>query len=95
MVLASLFTSGRDEANFPDASDFQPSRWIRNANGKLSAVHRASASVPFALGSRSCVGQKLANIQMHFLISTVSFICVKYFENHNILYSISTFLFYF
>lgn len=81
MVLASLFTSGREESNFPNANDFQPCRWTREENGKLAAVHRASASVPFALGARSCVGQKLANIQMHFLISAVSFALYRIINN--------------
>lgn len=71
MVLASLFTSGFDDSSFPRAREFQPWRWLRQENGRYSSVLCPSASVPYALGARSCVGQKLANIQMHYLISTM------------------------
>lgn len=69
--MASLFTSGRDNSCFPDANEFQPWRWTRDSTGKLKCVNNASGSMPFALGSRNCVGQKLANLQIQNLLSEV------------------------
>lgn len=73
MVLASLYTAGRSDANFPAAHEFRPDRWTRVASsGKYTAVCQPGASVPYALGARSCIGQKVANMQMHYLLSSVS-----------------------
>lgn len=71
LVLTSLYTSGRDEYSFPDASEFQPRRWERDINGKLACVRRASSTIPYSLGARNCVGQKIANLQMHIMLSQV------------------------
>lgn len=79
MVIASLYTAGRCDNNFPDAAQFMPERWARNADdGKYAAVNRPGASVPYALGARSCIGQKLANIQMHYLLTGVSICSVAW-----------------
>lgn len=69
MVLSSLYTAGRTEANFPEALDFQPGRWSRDASGKYVAVTKPGASIPYAMGARSCVGQRLANTQMHCMLT--------------------------
>ncbi|XP_059480622.1 cytochrome P450 315a1, mitochondrial [Neocloeon triangulifer] len=70
LVLLSLYTSGRSAANFPDPSRFWPERWSReNSSGGLLGVNHASASIPFGLGARSCIGRKLADIQLTQLIS--------------------------
>lgn len=70
-MLTSLYTSGRDECSFPDASEFQPGRWERDQSGKLSGVRRASSTIPYAIGARNCIGQKIANLQMHSMLSQV------------------------
>lgn len=72
-VIASMYTIGRDEKSFPNANVFQPSRWIRDDSGNLQCVHRPNASMPYAMGVRSCVGQKLANLMMHTVLSKVKF----------------------
>lgn len=71
LVLTSLYTAGRDENSFPDASEFQPWRWERDQSGKLACVRRASSTIPYSLGARNCVGQKIANLQMHCMLSQV------------------------
>lgn len=67
LVLLSLFTSGRNANNFPEPERFWPERWLRTShstNGSYKAVHNPHASMPFAMGARSCIGRKLAETQM-------------------------------
>uniref|UniRef100_A0A1B0CLM4 Cytochrome n=1 Tax=Lutzomyia longipalpis TaxID=7200 RepID=A0A1B0CLM4_LUTLO len=68
MAIISLFTSGRDPKNFHDPEKFNLHRWCRSEE---SPVHRPQASLPFALGSRSCIGQKIAVKQMCELLRQV------------------------
>lgn len=72
-IIASIYTSGRDEQNFSRANEYLPYRWDRNDARKNELVnHVTSASLPFALGARSCIGKKLAMLQMTELISQVN-----------------------
>lgn len=68
-VVASMYSIGRDAVSFPNPNTFQPSRWLRDSSGNLHCVHRPN--MPYAMGIRSCVGQKLANSMMHTLLSKV------------------------
>nr|BAM73861.1 cytochrome P450 [Bombyx mori] len=71
-VIASIYTSGRDEQNFSKADQFLPYRWDRNDQRKKDLVnHVPSATLPFAFGARSCIGKKMAMLQMTELISQI------------------------
>lgn len=49
-----------------------PERWLREEDtGELKAVYEAHATLPFAIGNRSCIGRKLALNQMHYMIAEV------------------------
>ncbi|XP_053668910.1 cytochrome P450 315a1, mitochondrial [Anopheles marshallii] len=70
LVLLSLYSAGRDERFFIQPNQFNPYRWQRNTATPSNKVgNTASASLPFAIGARSCIGQKIAQLQMHYLIS--------------------------
>lgn len=72
LVLISMFSAGRDPLSFPEPNIFMPSRWIRDPNtNQLHGVVQAQSSVPYALGARNCIGQKIANIQMRAIISKI------------------------
>lgn len=72
LVLISMYSAGRDEASFPEANRFLPWRWNRDpATGALKYVNHAQSSIPYALGARNCIGQRIANAQMHVLLSTI------------------------
>lgn len=74
MVLLSLYTSGRSNDHFSEPLTVNPKRWFPNDNNDvMSGVHKSHASLPFAIGSRSCIGRKVALAQMHCLIRKVSF----------------------
>ncbi|KAL4715422.1 hypothetical protein ACJJTC_015325 [Scirpophaga incertulas] len=72
-VIASIYTSGRDENNFSRANDFAPYRWDRNNPRKKEIInHVPSASLPFAMGARSCIGKKIAMLQIAEVIYQVN-----------------------
>ncbi|XP_001607634.2 cytochrome P450 315a1, mitochondrial [Nasonia vitripennis] len=64
LVVISLYSCGRDEANFPRADEFLPQRWLRSEKGEFQGVINPNATLPFAMGARSCIGRKLAEVQM-------------------------------
>jgi ecdysteroid 2-hydroxylase len=70
LVLASAYSSGHDPLNFSDPQKFIPDRWLRDANGEHK-VFNSHATIPFAMGSRSCVGKKIALYQIHSLVTKV------------------------
>uniref|UniRef100_A0A182KCS5 Cytochrome P450 n=1 Tax=Anopheles christyi TaxID=43041 RepID=A0A182KCS5_9DIPT len=72
LVLLSLYSAGRDERFFTEPETFNPYRWQRSnaaTSGRIGST--PSASLPFAIGARSCIGQKIAQLQMHYLISMI------------------------
>lgn len=77
LAIASLYTSGRDPENFSDPLKFCPERWLREDNKTDHKVLKSHATLPFAMGSRSCIGKKVANYQIHCLITKVNTILVK------------------
>lgn len=70
LVVISLFTSGRNEEYFGEPERFQPERWLRDESGR-NKVQNSFACLPFGLGPRSCIGRRVAEIQMQFLLSRV------------------------
>ncbi|XP_036951880.1 cytochrome P450 27C1 [Acanthopagrus latus] len=60
------YSTSLEEENFPDALDFRPERWIRK--------HTADrvdnfGSIPFGYGIRSCIGRRIAELEMHLLLT--------------------------
>lgn len=74
-IVMSLYTMGRDTRYFADAEKFRPERWIRNADNKRHSVQEPHAFIPFGVGARSCIGRRVAEMQMQFLLSRVSMQC--------------------
>lgn len=72
LAIASLYTSGRDPNNFTEPLKFSPERWIRDEHNQTdNKVLKPHATLPFAMGRRSCIGKKVANYQIHCLITKV------------------------
>ncbi|KAI4477891.1 hypothetical protein M0804_012371 [Polistes exclamans] len=93
LILLSLYSSSRDPINFPRPNEFYPERWIRTENGNYQDVVNPHANIPFALGARSCVGRKLAEIQISLvlaeLVRTFKIKCMNKDEVKLILHLIS------
>ncbi|XP_076755223.1 cytochrome P450 family protein sad [Xylocopa sonorina] len=69
LLVLSLYSSGRNTANFSQPNEFLPERWIRTEKGTYQGVVHPHASLPFALGARSCIGRKLAEIQVSLALA--------------------------
>nr|XP_020463496.1 cytochrome P450 27C1 isoform X2 [Monopterus albus] len=60
------YSTSMDEEHFTDASDFRPDRWIR----KDSTDHVENfGSIPFGHGIRSCIGRRIAELEMHLSLT--------------------------
>ena len=71
-MFLSLFTAARYDSHFPNPLKCMPERWLRNEDtGELNAVTEPHATLPFAIGNRSCIGRKLALNQMQYMIGEV------------------------
>ncbi|XP_071771122.2 cytochrome P450 27C1 [Centroberyx gerrardi] len=60
------YSTSLDEENFPGASDFRPDRWIRK-----DTTDRVDnfGSIPFGYGIRSCIGRRIAELEMHLALA--------------------------
>lgn len=74
LVILSIYTSGRDKRYFEEPDEFRPDRWIRQQDGNLKQM--LQATMPFAIGARSCIGRRIAEIQLQSALSEL----VKRFE---------------
>jgi cytochrome P450 len=64
-VIVSFMNLLRDESVFPDADSFSPSRW----DNPTDAMNKSY--LPFACGKQNCVGQSLANAEIHCMIPRI------------------------
>ncbi|KAF5724176.1 cytochrome P450 monooxygenase [Fusarium mundagurra] len=63
-VGVNQLAAGHSEANFHRASEFLPERWLDIGSDSEFASDDRTASQPFSLGSRNCVGKSMANAEM-------------------------------
>ncbi|XP_060033924.1 cytochrome P450 27C1 isoform X3 [Erinaceus europaeus] len=64
LALCHYATSYEDD-NFPRAKEFRPERWLRQGN--LDRVDNFG-SIPFGYGVRSCIGRRIAELEIHLLV---------------------------
>lgn len=69
LTIASLYSSGRNAKYFKNPEAFSPDRWVRVGQGTVAATQQAS--LPFAIGVRSCVGKKIAEIQLQTALAAM------------------------
>ncbi|XP_045470444.1 cytochrome P450 315a1, mitochondrial-like [Harmonia axyridis] len=65
LIVMSIYSTGRDERYFDNPLEFLPERWNRENKSRVTR----QASLPFAMGSRSCVGKKLAEYELQTMLS--------------------------
>ncbi|XP_072902205.1 cytochrome P450 isoform X1 [Hemitrygon akajei] len=63
-----------DDRTFKEPQRFQPERWLRGVAG-VKKPH-PFASIPFGFGTRSCLGKRVAELEMYSVISRL----IKHFE---------------
>ncbi|XP_022243138.1 cytochrome P450 315a1, mitochondrial-like [Limulus polyphemus] len=67
LILMSLYTTGRDPKYFPNPDHFKPDRWLRIRDTR--DIISTFAFLPFGFGIRSCIGRRVAEMQMQFLLA--------------------------
>ncbi|CAH1404539.1 unnamed protein product [Nezara viridula] len=74
LVMLSLYTIGRLESAYTEPLKFKPERWMRHVDSNSRhylGVKEPMAWLPFGVGSRSCIGRRLAEAQLHLTISKI------------------------
>ncbi|NWI90474.1 CP27B protein, partial [Pitta sordida] len=84
LITLCHYATSRDSRFFPAPDTFRPERWLRRRDpgaipGDTSDTSGDSgdspghpfASLPFGLGPRSCVGRRLAELQLHMALAQV------------------------
>ncbi|XP_018621591.1 cytochrome P450 27C1-like isoform X2 [Scleropages formosus] len=60
------YSTSMDEECFPAPNEFRPDRWIRKDNADRVENF---GSIPFGYGIRSCVGRRIAELEMHLAVT--------------------------
>lgn len=74
---SSIYTLQRDPRHFYDPEEYHPERWIADPSTGVTqeGVKNAHAGFhPFSLGSRSCIGWKLALMEISVAVSRTLFL---------------------
>ncbi|XP_004692468.1 PREDICTED: 25-hydroxyvitamin D-1 alpha hydroxylase, mitochondrial [Condylura cristata] len=66
LVTLCHYAMSRDPAQFPEPDSFRPARWL----GEGPAPH-PFASLPFGFGKRSCMGRRLAELELHMALAQI------------------------
>ncbi|NWX48010.1 CP27B protein, partial [Steatornis caripensis] len=59
LITLCHYTTSRDGRFFPAPDAFRPERWLRR-----DLTSHPFASLPFGVGKRSCVGRRLAELEI-------------------------------
>lgn len=61
-----------DEETFPKAEEFRPDRWLRkDTSDRVDNF----GSIPFGYGIRSCIGKRIAELEMYLALTQVC-VCI-------------------
>ncbi|KAL1479407.1 hypothetical protein MTO96_051865, partial [Rhipicephalus appendiculatus] len=68
--LQTLVASQLDD-HFSKPEEYRPERWLSNEENADDWVHVPSASLPFSAGKRSCLGRRIAELELCILLSKI------------------------
>uniref|UniRef100_A0A8C3SB23 Cytochrome P450 family 27 subfamily B member 1 n=1 Tax=Chelydra serpentina TaxID=8475 RepID=A0A8C3SB23_CHESE len=66
LITLCHFATSRDARFFPEPDCFKPERWLQK-----DAAHHPYASIPFGAGKRSCVGRRIAELEVHLALARI------------------------
>ncbi|NXH20921.1 CP27B protein, partial [Bucco capensis] len=66
LITLCHYAASRDGHSFPEPASFLPERWLGRGRS-----HHPFASLPFGVGKRSCVGRRLAELEIHQALAQV------------------------
>ncbi|RAQ98963.1 putative cytochrome P450 [Stemphylium lycopersici] len=69
IVSADLYTIQRSPEYFADPANFRPERWLEGADENGFGGDNRSASRPFLIGSRACIGRHMAQQSIRLIIA--------------------------
>lgn len=76
-ISTSLYVMMRKQEYFHDADEFRPGRWIVDPTMGVDEAHVQAAQrafCPFGIGTRSCVGSKLALLELTVVLARTLFL---------------------
>ncbi|KAK2514463.1 hypothetical protein Q9966_015704 [Columba livia] len=66
LITLCHYATSRDSRHFPAPDSFRPERWLRR-----DVPCHPFASLPFGVGKRSCVGRRVAELQIHQALAQI------------------------
>ncbi|XP_053560963.1 25-hydroxyvitamin D-1 alpha hydroxylase, mitochondrial [Bombina bombina] len=66
LITLCHYATSRDENIFSNANEFQPERWL-----KKEESHHPYASIPFGFGKRSCIGRRIAELEVYLALARI------------------------
>ena len=66
LITLCHYATSRDEKTFSNPDEFRPARWLRR-----DPAHHPYASVPFGVGKRSCIGRRIAELELYLALARV------------------------
>ncbi|XP_010001123.1 PREDICTED: 25-hydroxyvitamin D-1 alpha hydroxylase, mitochondrial, partial [Chaetura pelagica] len=78
LITLCHYVTSRDSRYFPSPDSFMPERWLRGGTspqgcpqGPPRGPPHPFASLPFGLGKRSCVGRRVAELELHQALAQI------------------------
>ncbi|XP_034648509.1 25-hydroxyvitamin D-1 alpha hydroxylase, mitochondrial [Trachemys scripta elegans] len=66
LITLCHYATSRDARFFPEPDSFKPERWLQK-----DASHHPYASIPFGVGKRSCIGRRIAELEVHLALARI------------------------